>query len=202
LLQKILLLCNSPIQDVNVVDPNPAFLAEARSHLVDLQIGGQLRWINKKIEDVDRDLIRTSDVVIFSHAIYLTGVSALMRVLKQLDSGACCYVVFDAADSIFSRLWEKTAAPEYLTRVQKARSSIEAMPAAQWEVRKTTIITQVKNPCRLRPKISERVKSLLCYTDVEDLDKDTLNWVNAEIEKAGRFGDIQCSSDCYELIRQ
>jgi SAM-dependent methyltransferase len=202
LLQKILLLCSHSVRDVVVADPNPAFLTEARSHLADVHISGQLKVINKKIEEVDRDVIRSADLAIFSHVVYLTGAAPLLSTLRELRSGSCCYIVFDAEASIFSHLWTRTAAPEYLLRVREARGKIESLSEEKWVINKTTILTQVKNPRHLRPEIGDLIKSLLCYIDVADMDIETLNWVNGELENAGRFGNIQCSSDCYQLIRK
>jgi SAM-dependent methyltransferase len=201
LLEKILLFCNTAVRDVYAIDPNPAFLAEARSHLAHVGIGGKLHLIKDRIENVHRDIISDSDVAIFSHVVYLAGAEALMGTLRNLRPGSCCYAVFDAEDSIFSRLWQRTAAPEYLVRVQDARRKIEGLSGKDWIVQKTTIVTQVTNPCGLRPGISEQVKSLLCYAEVTDMDHDTLTWANDEIEKAGRLGHLRCSSDCYEIIR-
>lgn len=199
LLKQMLLRCSMPIKRVIVVEPDLNFLNECRRQLEPFHF--EIIFEGKKIEDLDRSLLADVDIAVFSHVVYFTGAAPLHHVLDNLRIGSCCYVIVDQENSIFSKLWKKTAPPQFLERVSHVRRAVENLDSTKWKTYKTTVATKLDDPADLSPDVAVFVKSLLCYADYRDLTQEDTEWVETMIKRASASGAIRCTSDCFEIIR-
>lgn len=196
-LLRILLSLKRAPSKLTFVEPDKGFFDETRRAIGFFDFAKTMNPKQSYLSDLSDSEIAGHDVAILSHSAYFLEWGDIERLISLLPKKPI-YIVFDSEESIFSRLWAKTA-PDYLDRINDHRSKLISLRPA-CGVKRVGITARVRNPLDLREDIRDMLLSLLCYSDVRDMSYELYEWVRNEIEGAVTNGKLTCHSDCFVVI--
>lgn len=202
LLDEILKLSEERVSKVWLIDPDAAFLAEARQTIrtghPTIEICPLAGTGEDQVTAVDR-----ADAVLAVHVVYLMKDGALQSILDWLPMGTALYVILDDCQSVFTTIWQRTQ-PEYFERVQAAHQLMAELPAGKFRCDRTTISSALPDLETIQDQeIQRAVLSLLCYRNMTlSHDSELLDWVVGVLRQRSNDGFIQCESACYEIVRR
>lgn len=200
LLGEILNICRS-IREIRLVDPDPHLLSDARTNLAlwsqDLSITDACVGVNECWPEIAQGC----DIVLAVHLVYLLEPDELKLLLYERPAGAKVFLVLDAPHSVFSELWQWTAA-KYYHRARCAHQLLEEILGHDMGVRRSSIRSKIRRSLLLEHDLSNLLLSMLCYRDmVNDVPYELREMVETIIERhvsaCGEF--IECESYCYVL---
>jgi SAM-dependent methyltransferase len=190
--------------NVVLLDPYLPWLKQARTNLRETKTFGVLSGIKAvqgRVEDCYESLASEADVILAVHLVYLIAGETFEVMIENLPPGVPMYVVLDAPGSIFSALWQVTA-PRYLRLVTHAHQLAQRiMKERNYHVHHSRITSQLRNPLGEHPELRDALLSILCYTDVRQLNKDTYDDVIRIIKRRTRNDIVKCESSCYEVVK-
>jgi hypothetical protein len=137
------------------------------------------------------------------HVVYLLEDNVLDRLLKECPENVPLYVVLDAADSVFTTLWRRTA-PKYHARAAAAHEAIRALSRDQYEVAESSIASSIADPLlQQRPDLRDALLSILSYSPVsKSTPAEVREWIETTLRERAVDGVVRCESTCYEVTRR
>lgn len=200
LVQQVVLHSKSEISEVRLYDPDREFLAEAERRLTETPCELQIKASTAFAEDIRSADLRGSHAILAVHVVYLMQEDGLAALLRELPIGTPLYIVLDQPHSVFSRLWRGTA-PKYFERSRKTHQLVARLPRDTYGIEQSVITSHLQNPLVQRRDIRDAVLSILCYADVQDMEKDDYDSVQKEIARCTVGSHVLCESTCYEIVR-
>lgn len=205
LLKRIVTQSPTRVGHVRLLDPDKELMDQAVSNLEERLASYQISFYLSKIEDRIPTSLQDVDVILAVHIVYLLPPESFKNLLTELPFKIPFYVVLDNENSIFSRLWKKTA-PKYYERAIAAHQLIKQLPRDRFKVVRTSVTSLLTNPLsypRKRIDLKNLILSILCYTDVRDRPQQELHYIENEIQKSVSPANnrLRCASDCYEIVR-
>lgn len=197
LLQSILFRCKSRPKKTWALEPDGEFMEEARRNLNLTTLVGDIEFAKKRISEIEIDIIANASIILGCHVLYLIEWEEFESVLESMSPDAILFLVFDAPNSVFSRIWETTA-KRHLQRLQHSLEQIRSRYSS-WIANERIVQSKLYDPRSLREEVRDLVISLLSYHDVRDMDDETYNWVNALVSNHVVDGFIPCDCLCLEL---
>jgi phospholipid N-methyltransferase len=197
LLRTIIRLNRMPYE-LTFVEPNDKFVRETVRVTNYDKFAGKIIPITRKLEECEKESIEGFDLVLCTHTAYFLNDNEIDILLGLVRKGSRLIVIFDHPDSIFSKLWQRTA-PAFFQNTKKNRALLDTLDPTQFNVRKSEVSAEIGDPRVLRPEIRDLVLSMLCYSDVEDMPAEELASVNFTISEAQRESVISCVSSVYDI---
>lgn len=200
MVEAFLLAAHQKIRQVILLDPDADMLSEASSEVsrlgLDVEIETELG-----VADIEGlRLAVAADVALAIHVVYLLPLARFRKLIRNWPPPLPLYVVLDSPESVFSKLWTRTA-PEFATRATQAHEFLASEELAGISVQKSTFGTRVANPLELGPGVRSRVLSLICYADFDELSCETRDYVEETVLSFLDGDRLTCSCTCYEIKR-
>lgn len=201
LVQRIVHLSEKPIAEVRLLDPDAEFLRQAEAHITETGIVACVTTHLAAAEVRFAAISPGAHVILAVHVGYLMQNGAFEAMLHQLPARIPLYVILDTPDSVFSALWERTAA-KYWERSANVHRIVESLSPGQFEISHSTLTSCLSNPLEHKQvAIKEAVLSILCYKEVSKMSAEDRDWVE-DVVKQHSVGDyVVCDSDCYEIVK-
>lgn len=200
-LVRLLIRLNDTPDKVTFVEPNDEFFVETSRAVHYADFTRELVPLNGKLMECTAEQIASHDIIICTHTAYFLSDCEMDMLLDLVRAGAKMYLVIDHPESVFSRLWQRTA-PRFYERVKKHLAKIRALPANDFQISETVITAETSDPILLRPSVRNLVMSMLCYADVEDMHNEELASVQHTISSMAHEGRISCDSLFIEISRR
>ena len=201
LTERIVLRSKKPVAEVRLLDPDKDFLGEAKAHITETGVVTNVKCRQGLAEDNLPECCRGVHAILAVHVVYLMRNGAFKRLIDFLPKGIPLYVVLDTPDSVFSKLWKKTA-KKYASRSAKVHEALSDLPADQFEINFSTITSYLDSPLHQeQPGIKESVLSLLCYAEMQSLPTTTRRWVQQQVRDYTVGDHVHCESACYEIVK-
>jgi len=197
LLQNALFRCKSKPTKVTVIEPDQEFLGECQRNLSISSLSEDIEFVPSKLSEVDASKLTGHSFVIAAHVLYLIDWSEFRPLVEDLTDGTTILIIADSDDSIFSKIWRKTA-PQHYDRLQETLSNLRKHYAHLIKS-ETPKSSKLIDPGYFRDDIRDMILSLLSYTDVRDKDSETYDWVQKKVAEHVDNGRISCDCQCIEL---
>jgi SAM-dependent methyltransferase len=199
LLRTLIRMSQRPTE-VCVIEPNPEFIEETLRSVSFDRFFDRIVPRCCKLSDCKSDSLVGYDHVFCTHTAYFLTDEEMDMLLKLVSAGARLCVVLDHPDSIFSRLWRRTAS-EYYQRARRHSERLLGLDRSEFIVNVGEIEAEVSNPFDLRDDIRDLVMSMLCYADVDDMPHEELASVEAVVRGALVGSAISCKSYFFEITK-
>lgn len=199
LLRTLIRLHQRPTE-VCVVEPNSEFIEETLRAVSFDRFFDRIVPLCSKLADCTPDSLFGYDHVFCTHTAYFLSDEEMNVLLSLVLAGARLCVVVDHPDSIFSRLWRRTAS-EYFRRAQQHSDRLLNLDRSKFTVNVGEIEAEVSNPFDLRDDIRDLVMSMLCYAETDDMLHEELASVEATVRAALVGSVISCKSYFFEITR-
>ena len=201
MVQAFLLSLGQTVARALLLDPDNELLGEAAARLGELALKAVIEPRLGGLEDQAAVLARQVDVGLAIHVVYLVEPEQFQQVVKRWPAGVPLYVVIDAPDSVFSKVWRYTA-PEFAARTQAAHRYLSSGSDGQSvSVRQTRFSTRVANPFSLSEEVAEHVFSLISYAEFSKLSAENRERTQQIIREHADGKQLVCTCSCYEIVR-
>lgn len=200
LLRTLIRMDHRPVE-VCVVEPNSQFIDETLRAISFDGFLDRFIPIQSKLMDCAPNSLLGYDHIFCTHTAYFLTDEELEMLLDLVRAGAKLCVVLDHPESIFSRLWRRTAS-EFYQRARRHSEHLLNLDQSVFVVNVGEIEAEVGNPFDLRDDIRDLVMSMLCYAEVDDMPHEELATVEATVRGALVGSAISCKSYFFEITRK
>lgn len=199
LLRTLIRLDQAP-KEVKIIEPNQTFVDETIRAVNYDRFLGKLDVIPKKLEACSDNEISGYDLILCTHTAYFLTNGELVRLLDQVEKGARLIVILDHPDSVFAKLWQRTA-PDFYRTARNHTEKLRSLSANDFDVKISEVEAEIGNPSALRQDIKNLVLSMLCYADVDDMPHEELVSVEHTISDLSNGTTIPCLSYLFDITK-
>ena len=199
IMKNIVLLDSNKISKVILVDPDYEMLTEAKKQVAKTGLVQDVESYLSGFENCIDFCIEKADIILAVHLVYLITPESFNRLIDLLPVGKKLIVVLDDENSVFTKLWKKTA-PRYVQRSAYVRDYLNKLSQEHF-INKTIISSQIANPLLLNKEIKESLLSLMSYSDFSLMNTEKQKFVENCIKDNLTLGFVECKSVCFEVMK-
>ncbi|WP_430408782.1 hypothetical protein [Kordia sp.] len=198
--RELVLRSEQSFETIKLVDPDTLMINEAVDSIKNTNKVKNIERINSPFEEAFNIVSIDVDIILAIHLVYLIEKESFYNLINNLPNNVTLIIVLDSEDSIFTKLWKRTAR-KYHDRSLFVRDYIDNLDKKDFVINKTFINSNFVNPYERTDIEKESLLSLLSYSNYNKFNEDDKKFVSTLVKENLINNYLNCKSVCYEVTK-